>query len=88
MMEILFGDLLPDQVVRRTTKGAFTDPLWTSTACRFAEEWSGGGVDESLVDPAVLRRHWMSGTRNLLSTTLLQQAWLHDHGTTATDAQE
>lgn len=79
MMATLFGDLLPEQVVRRPTKGSFTDPLWTETARRFAGEWSGKGVDESLVDPGALRRHWLEEDRNLLSTTLLQQAWLHDH---------
>jgi asparagine synthetase B (glutamine-hydrolysing) len=79
LMALLFGDLLPDQVVRRPTKGSFTDPLWTETSRRFARRWSGKGVDESLVDPGALRRHWLGDDRNLLSTTLLQQAWLHDH---------
>lgn len=79
LMTELFGDVLPDRVVQRRTKGSFTDPLWTSTARAFAEEWSGGGVDEELVDPVALRRHWLRDNRHLLSTTLLQQAWLHDH---------
>lgn len=79
LMAALFGDLLPATVVERATKGAFSDPLWTATARRFAEAWSGDGVDEELVDPEVLRRHWLSDDRNLLSTTLLQHAWLHDH---------
>jgi hypothetical protein len=79
LMSELFGDLLPERVVRRRTKGVFTDPLWTSTAKRFAAEWSGTGVDEELVDPAALREHWLGATRNLTSTTLLQQAWLHDN---------
>lgn len=79
LMSELFGDLLPDRVVRRRTKGSFTDPLWTPTARSFAADWSGEGVDEELVDPVALRRQWLEEDRHLLSTTLLQQAWLHDH---------
>jgi len=80
LMRDVFGDVLPPELVERTTKGTFTDPLWTETAMRFAREWSGEGVDRALVDPDALRRHWAGETRNLVSTTLLQSAWLHDHG--------
>lgn len=80
LMSELFGDLLPERVVQRRTKGVFTDPLWTQTALAFAAAWSGEGVDTRLVDPAALREHWLGDGRNILSTTLLQQAWLHDHG--------
>lgn len=79
LMAELFGDLLPERLVRRTTKGAFSDPLWTRTAHAFAAEWSGAGLDEDLVDPVALRRHWLGDDTNVLSTTLLQQAWLSDH---------
>jgi asparagine synthase (glutamine-hydrolysing) len=79
LMRSVFGELLPADLIGRSTKGGFTDPLWTDTAMRFAREWSGGGVDTSLVDPDALRRHWAGSSRNLLSTTLLQAAWLHDH---------
>ena len=50
LMGLLFGDLLPDQVIRRASKGQFTDPLWTPTSRQFAREWSGNGVDPDLVD--------------------------------------
>ncbi len=85
LMRRVFGDLLPAELIERRTKGGFTDPLWTDTAKRFAKEWSGGGVDPSLVDPEALRRHWAGETRNLVSTTLLQAAWLHDHAGAARD---
>lgn len=78
LMATLFGDLLPEQVVGRTTKGVFTEPLWTTTAVEFARHWSGRGVDPELVDPERLRDHWLDEDRSVLSTTLLQQAWLHD----------
>jgi len=80
LMRHVFGDLLPVELIERRTKAGFTDPLWTETARRFAREWSGEGVDETLVDPDALRRHWAGDVRNLVSTTLLQAAWLHDHG--------
>jgi asparagine synthase (glutamine-hydrolysing) len=83
LMRHVFGDLLPEELIERRTKAGFTDPLWTGTARRFAQEWSGEGVDETLVDPDALRRHWAGDTRNLVSTTLLQAAWLHDHGRAA-----
>ena len=80
LMRQVFGDLLPDELIERRTKAGFTDPLWTETARTFAEEWSGEGVDRDLVDPDALRRHWLSDSPHLVSTTLLQAAWLHDHG--------
>jgi asparagine synthase (glutamine-hydrolysing) len=79
-MRHVFGDLLPAELIERRTKAGFTDPLWTGTARQFAREWSGGGVDTTLVDAEALRAHWAGEPRNLVSTTLLQAAWLHDHG--------
>jgi asparagine synthase (glutamine-hydrolysing) len=75
----LFGDVLPAEVVRRQSKASFTDPLWTATAREFAATWSGGGIDTTLVDADALRRVWAGDQPNLLTITLLQQAWLHDH---------
>jgi len=83
LMRHVFGDLLPAELIERRTKAGFTDPLWTETARRFAREWSGEGVDRTLVDVDALRTHWMGDVRNLVSTTLLQSAWLHDHGSPA-----
>ncbi len=78
-MRQVFGSLLPTELIERRSKGRFTDPLWTETARQFARDWSGGGVDSTLVDPDALRRHWAGDVRNVVSTTLLQAAWLHDH---------
>jgi asparagine synthase (glutamine-hydrolysing) len=79
LMRAIFGELLPDELIERQTKGSFTDPLLTETAMDFAREWSGYGIDTSLVDPVLLRSHWLGGTPNVRSTTLLQAAWIHDH---------
>jgi Asparagine synthase len=79
IMRLLCGDALPVRVLERKSKGSFTRPTWTDTARSFAAQWSGGGVDEALVDPAALRAHWISDDVNLLASTLLQAAWLHEN---------
>ena len=86
LMREVFGDLLPVELIERSSKGSFTVPLWTETAMQFARDWSGEGVDRELVDPDALRRHWAGDVRNLVSTTLLQSVWLHDHGGAAQSA--
>jgi asparagine synthase (glutamine-hydrolysing) len=83
LMGRLFGDLLPDEVVRRQTKGVFTDPVWTPATFRFARSWSGGGIDLPPVDVEGLRRHWMSERPDPRSTVLLQMAWMHDDSSAA-----
>jgi hypothetical protein len=83
IMRLLFGDLLPTQILERRSKAAFTDPLWTPTAFEFAKSWSGRGLEAAtagLVDFERLREHWLTGAPDLLSTSLLQRAWLADHG--------
>jgi hypothetical protein len=79
VMRLLCGDDLPERVISRATKGSFTSPMLTATARAFAESWSGEGVSADLVDPDALRSHWLSENVNLLSTTLMQAAWLHDN---------
>jgi hypothetical protein len=84
LMDRLFAHVLPVEIRHRHSKATFTDPLWTEASTTFARAWSGHGVDAELVDAERLRAHWLSPDRNLLSTTLLQAAWLADH---ATDVQ-
>lgn len=78
LMSTLFGDLLPAEVLARPTKASFDDPLWTASSRAFVKEWSGEGVDPVLVDAIALRAHWSGERWDPYSTTLLQQAWLHD----------
>jgi hypothetical protein len=73
----LFGDLLPREVLERTTKAYFTHAVFTEHTRRFAREWDGSGVDTDLVDPKVLRENWLSESPYAPTMTLLQQAWLH-----------
>jgi hypothetical protein len=84
LMDRLFAHVLPVAIRHRQSKATFTDPLWTELSREFAGAWSGEGVDHAhidtgLVDVERLRTHWQSEDRDLLSTTLLQAAWLGTH---------
>lgn len=83
LLDTLMGDLLPPQFLARTTKGTYSVPLWTDSSTRFAASWSGAGLDTSLVNPEVVRAAWLTEGRSVMSTTMLQAAWLADHPTAA-----
>ena len=87
LMDRLFAHVLPAEIRHRQSKATFTDPLWTEQSSTFAVEWSGEGVDLALVDVERLRAHWLREDRNLLSTTLLQAAWLADRARSDQGAQ-
>jgi len=73
----LFGDLLPRELLERSTKAYFTHAVFTEHTRSFARQWGGGGVDTDLVDPEALRENWLSESPHLPTMNLLQQAWLH-----------
>lgn len=75
-MRHLFDDVLPRAVLERQTKAMFNNAVFTRRTRDFAREWDGRGVDTELVDPVVLREHWLSATPHGPSMVLLQQAWL------------
>lgn len=75
-MRALFGDLLPDELLRRRTKAEFSRALWTDEAHAFAAGWDGSGIDTELVDAEQLRAEWEDPTPFFGANTLLQQAWL------------
>jgi asparagine synthase (glutamine-hydrolysing) len=72
----IFAGLLPDALLRRTTKAPLTGAFWTDRTRRFASEWDGGGVDPALVDPDALRDEWRSDSPDARTGLLLHQAWL------------
>jgi asparagine synthase (glutamine-hydrolysing) len=72
----LFGDLLPPQVVARTTKATFTTVPWGPAARAFAADWDGSGLDSDLVDADALRAEWLRERPDFRSLTPLQCAWL------------
>jgi asparagine synthetase B (glutamine-hydrolysing) len=75
-MRAIASDLLPDAIVARRSKASFNAAFWSEHAQRFADQWTGDGVDTELVDVDKLRELWLSEGRKLLSMALLQQAWL------------
>jgi asparagine synthase (glutamine-hydrolysing) len=57
-MRRLFGHLLPDEVLSRSTKASFGRALWGPEAAEFAEAWDGSGIPEDLAEAEVLRATW------------------------------
>jgi asparagine synthase (glutamine-hydrolysing) len=74
-MEALVGDLLPREVLGRSTKSHFTEVLWGPAGRAWAAAWDGGGVDPQIVDAERLRRIWTSAEPDTQTITLLQAAW-------------
>ncbi len=72
----LFGDLLPERLLRRGDKGEYGGPYWGPEVAEFARGWDGGGVPDELVEVAELRRLWLSGKPLIASQPLLHAAWL------------
>ena len=81
ILDLLAGDLLPPEVIHRQSKAVFGNSLWTRAAKEFAAGWDGRGLDERLVEPAAVQRAWTAEPRPaILSTTMLQAAWLAENG--------
>jgi hypothetical protein len=76
----VFGDLLPDAVLSRTTKAHYGEAFWGRDTREFAERWSGLGVDAALVDPAALKAEWLKPRPHEDSAMLLHLAWLAGQG--------
>lgn len=72
----VFGELLPEAVLRRVSKAYFNASRFGPHARAFAGTWDGTGVDPDLVDPERLRAEWLSDEPHAATGSLLQQAWL------------
>lgn len=76
-MRHLVGDLLPEMLIRRTSKATFRGPFWNRHSATFAAAWDGSGVDRDIVDLDALRRHWSGGDDvDARTFGLLQSAWI------------
>lgn len=83
-MRRLFGDLLPEAILTRTSKASFRRAFWGPETAAFARAWASDGLSAGLVDADVLRRTWADAadaTRALpafafQSATALQAAYL------------
>ena len=66
----LFGDLLPEPIVTRSSKTTFDKVFWTERARSFARGWDGSGVPLQWVDARALARHW-AGSRPIVPSSFL-----------------
>jgi asparagine synthetase B (glutamine-hydrolysing) len=78
-MKALFGDLLPDEILSRSSKARFNRGFLTDVGREFAKSWGGGGIDTELVNPEALRAAWLSQWPPVQSFWLMQAAWLHEN---------
>ena len=75
-MRALFQDVLPEAVIARRSKSTFDQAFFAEHSRSFAREWSGDGVDASLVDADALALVWHSRHPDPRSFSLLQASWL------------
>ncbi|MEA2828066.1 MAG: hypothetical protein QOG43_2505 [Actinomycetota bacterium] len=75
-MRTLFGDLLPEDVLTRSSKAMFDGAFWNRHCREFASAWDGSGVDLDIVDPNALAATWATDPPDARSYLLLQSAWL------------
>ena len=75
-MRALFGDVLPEPVLTRRSKASFDEAFFSHHSRAFAQEWTGDGVDTSLVEPDRLAQVWATDHPDPRSFLLLQAAWL------------
>ena len=75
-MDDLVGDLLPAEVLRRSTKAHFAQVLWGDASRALAAQWDGEGVDPELVDVDRLRALWSEPEPDTQTITLLQSVWM------------
>ena len=74
-MQALVGDLLPADVLTRSTKSHFAEVLWGPASRALAAGWDGGGIDARLVDAERLREAWSAPEPDTQTITLLQSVW-------------
>lgn len=76
----LFGGLLPEKTIQRSTKAQF-NPLYFGDHTRaFAQDWTGDGLDPDLVDANRLRDEWLGPAPSAQTALLLQAAWIATRG--------
>jgi asparagine synthetase B (glutamine-hydrolysing) len=74
-LEALFADLLPREVLYRSTKAAFNDVVFGPCAREFASTWDGTGLDDAIVDPSWLQAEWAKPRPDVRTLSCLHQAW-------------
>jgi asparagine synthetase B (glutamine-hydrolysing) len=75
-MQLLFSDVLPEEILVRTTKAWFDGAFFNRHSESLVETWQGEAVDPELVDTRALQAVWTSREPDGRSFTLLQAVWL------------
>ena len=86
LMAPLFTDLLPEHVLRRSTKAHFTRAFFNEPTRRFAREWDGPVPEPEVVLREPLRAAWLSDLPPNTSAVLLQASWLLANGLSTRDS--
>lgn len=76
LMVALFSDLLPEHVLRRSTKAHFTRAFFNEPTREFAREWDGPVPEPAVVRREPLRAAWLSDLPPNTSAVLLQASML------------
>lgn len=79
----LFSDVLPDEVLARTTKAGFNAVGWGPQARAFAESWDGTGLDPDVVVPEAVQAAWLEEVPDVRCVGPLYAAWLARAGASA-----
>ncbi|HET9061439.1 MAG TPA: asparagine synthase-related protein [Acidimicrobiales bacterium] len=85
LVRILFGGLLPPEVITRRSKGRFNNPLYSLATAEFVRNWDRSGVNHELVDAERVADAWRAG-RDVRAATLMQSAWWEAHIGSGTDS--
>lgn len=75
-MTMLFGDLLPPEVLGRISKASYDEAFFNRHCRVLVAAWQGEGADPEHVDRVALRRTWSEAEPDPRSFLLLQAAWL------------
>jgi asparagine synthase (glutamine-hydrolysing) len=86
VFDYLVGDLLPREVIFRSSKASFNETRWGDDEREFAREWDGNGFDSDWVDADILRAEWLSDNPHPVADFQLHVAWAAHHGITPLDA--
>jgi Asparagine synthase len=79
-MHLIFGDLLPDDLLGRRSKARFNRVHFGVHSRDFVESFTGEGVDEDLVDIDALLEVWRTPAPHAMTSALLQASWLATSG--------
>src|SRR5205814_6779919 len=83
LLRMFFADLLPAEIIDRSTKVAFNSALFGPYTREFAERWDGTGTPAG-VNGEWLKHHWQSANVSAGTAPLLHYVWLASEGSRQT----